>query len=78
MLGATGYAHDTNEPIQFDAERIRKRSEVIGYAIDARRQHFPDETPFVYQPHAASGERYSWDEAARDAISAYNKLDLVI
>jgi hypothetical protein len=78
VLGQTGYVHDTNEPIQFDAERIRKRSEVIGYAIDARRQRFPDETPFVYQPHRANGEQYRWSEAAKDAISAYNKLDLVI
>jgi hypothetical protein len=78
VLGVTGYVHNTNEPITFDAERIRKRSEVIGYAIDARRQHFPDETPFVYKPHAAGGERYRWDVAGWDAIRAYNKLDIVI
>ncbi len=31
------------------------RARVIGYAIDARRGHFPDEAPFVYKPHADSG-----------------------
>jgi ectoine hydroxylase-related dioxygenase (phytanoyl-CoA dioxygenase family) len=78
VLGATGYVIDTNEPATYDDEWIRKRSELIGYAIDARRRHFPDETPFVYQPHARAGERYVWDEAARSALRGYNKLDLVI
>ena len=37
VLGATGFSTQTGEPVTYDAERIRKRSEMIGYAIDARR-----------------------------------------
>jgi hypothetical protein len=62
----------------YDAERIRTRSRMIGYAIDARRQRFPNETPFAYQPHALNGEQYTWDEAARAGIRDYNLLDLSI
>ena len=39
----------------YDAERIRERARLIGYGIDARRQRFPDETPYVYKPHAEAG-----------------------
>ena len=78
VLGATGfYAHD-NKPEPYDAERIRKRSEMIGYAIAARHQRFPEETPYNYRPHLQSGERYRWDEAARAAVQGYNRNDLVI
>ena len=47
-------------------------------AIDARRQRFPDETPFVYAPHAQSGEVWRWDDAARAEIKDYNLEDLGI
>jgi len=78
VLGVTGfYAHD-NKPVPYDAERIRKRCEIIGYAIAARQQRFPDEIPYVYRPHLQSGERYRWDEAARAAVQGYNRNDLVI
>jgi hypothetical protein len=62
----------------YDADYVRKRCEVIGYAIDARRQRFPQDTPFAYAPHVAGGERYSWDEAAREAIRGYHVRDLGI
>jgi hypothetical protein len=57
---------------------IRRRSAVLGYAIDARRQHFPGETPFAYAPHVASGETYRWGEAARQQLSGYHADDLII
>ncbi|MEL0204652.1 MAG: phytanoyl-CoA dioxygenase family protein, partial [Halieaceae bacterium] len=44
-----------NEAQVFDEALIAKRSEVIGYGIDARRQRFPDETPYTYQPFAKAG-----------------------
>ena len=62
----------------YDAERIRARARVIGYAIDARRQRFPEETPFVYRPHAEAGEVRVWDAAARAGLKDYNLLDLSI
>ena len=67
-----------NAPAVYDAERIRRRARMIGYAIDARRQRFPNETPFVYRPHAETGESWRWDAAARADIKDYNLLDLSI
>jgi hypothetical protein len=78
VLGVTGFAGETGKLFTFDAEWVRKRSEMIGYAIDARRQHYPDETPYVYRPHAESGETYRWDDTARQAVRDYSKLDLRI
>ncbi len=67
-----------NAPAVYDAARIHERARLIGYGIDARRQRFPDETPFTYAPHAAAGETYRWDEPAKAAIRDYNLLDLSI
>jgi hypothetical protein len=65
-----------NAAAVYDAERIHRRARMIGYAIDARRRRFPDETPFVYKPQA--GETYCWDDAARAGVKDYNLLDLSI
>jgi len=78
VLAAPGFNFDTGERVPIDPERIRKRAEMIGYGIDARRQRFPDETPFAYRPHVESGERYHWDDAARRAIRGYNALDIIV
>ena len=75
VLGvAGGGVH--NAPAVYDDARIAKRARAIGWAIDARRQRFPDETPFAYAPHA--GETVLWDDAARAALKDYNLLDLGI
>jgi hypothetical protein len=76
VAGARGIHSATLKPVVFDAEFVRRRAEMIGYAIDARHQHFPDETPFVYRPHAEAGETYRWDETARQAIRDYHRYDL--
>jgi hypothetical protein len=60
----------------YDAERIRKRAEIIGLAIAARRARFPDETPYTYAPQA--GETFAWNEGARAKLKDYNLLDLGI
>jgi len=65
-------------PAVFDEARIRERARVIGYGIDARRQRYPDQTPFTYRPHAEAGEVWRWDEAARATMRDYNLLDLSI
>ena len=78
VLGVTGYPRADKAPATYDAARIRKRSEMIGYAIAARRQHFPNETPFVYQPHAQENAVYRWNEDARKAIRRYSDCDLRI
>lgn len=69
----------THSEVQiFDADLIAKRSEVIGYGIDARRQRFPAETPFVYKPFRDQGLVYQWNEEARASLHDYNALDLSI
>ena len=62
----------------YDEARIAQRARVIGYAIDARRQRFPGESSFVYQPHAAAGKSFVWDDRARASMKDYNLLDLSI
>lgn len=38
-----------------DEAHIRDKTRIIQVAIDARRERYPEETPYVYQPHV--GER---------------------
>jgi len=77
VLGVTsGGVH--NARTVYDADRITRRSRAIGYAIAARRQRFPAETPYVYAPHVASGETFEWDAAAKAELKDYNLLDLGI
>lgn len=77
VLGVTaGGIHNARSV--YDAERIRRRARMIGYGIDARRQRFPDETPFAYLPHVAAGESWTWDDAARTDVHDYNLEDLSI
>jgi hypothetical protein len=67
-----------NAPAVYDEERIRERSRVIGYAIDARQQRFPDESPYDYKPFRGDEDRYRWSDAAKAGLKDYNLLDLSI
>ena len=67
-----------NRNIVYDDALIAGRSRVIGYAIDARRRRFPDETPFVYKPFRGDEEAFRWNEAARAEMKDYNIVDLFI
>ena len=77
MLGVeSGGVH--NPVAVYDDARIRQRSRLIMYAIDARAQRFPDEAPYHYAPLAADAARYRWTANARADIKDYNLLDLGI
>ena len=65
-------------PQRYDNQLIEKRSRTIGYAIEARQQRFPDETPYVYQPFAQAGKSFEWNEAAKQDLIDYNLEDLSI
>ncbi len=65
-------------PAIYTAARILERSRMIGYGIDARRQRFPAETPYVYKPLVEAGVACPWDAAAKARIKDYNLLDLSI
>ena len=78
VLGAKGaLVAKANEV--YDAQRIFDRSRVIAVAIDARRQRFPNETPYRYQPFAALEDDYRWSaETYERVIRNYNLKDLGI
>ncbi len=75
LLGATVPGEEGAVAL-YDEARILERSRVMGYAIDARRQRFPDESPFEYRPLLNAGENPRFDERARAALVDYNLLDL--
>lgn len=60
----------------YDDDYIRHRSRILGYAIEARRQRFPEEAPYPYAPLA--GERFRWDDDARADMHDYNLQDIGI
>ena len=62
----------------YDEDYIRQRSRLIMYGIDARRQRFPDETPYVYKPFAGQGDAYRWTPEAKAGLVDYNLQDLGI
>jgi hypothetical protein len=77
VLGVTsGGVH--NPVSVYDEERIRRRSEAIMYAIDARAQRFPHERRYAYQPFAGEEDRFRWGPQARERLADYNLEDLGI
>ena len=77
MLGVvSGGVH--NPVSTYDDERIRERSRVIMYAIDARQQRFPNETPYRYKPLASKEEQYRWSPELMPNLKDYNLQDLGI
>ena len=65
-----------SDKIIYDEDRVRRRSRVLGLAIEARKLRFPNETPYEYKPFA--GQSFEWNDAARESLRGYNKLDLGI
>ena len=70
-------ASTTPVPLYDDAY-IRHRSRLIMYGIDARRQKYPDEQSYCYQPLAHEADSYTWNEDARKDIHDYNLNDIGI
>jgi hypothetical protein len=62
----------------YDDVRIRERSKLIMYAIDARQQRFPNEKPYRYRPFAGQEQSYRWSPEKKPALRDYNLLDLGI
>ena len=62
----------------YDDRYIRERSRMIMYGIDARRQRFPDESPYVYRPFAGREDEFRWTPEARLDVRDYNLQDLGI
>jgi len=61
-----------------DAAFIETRSRIIGLAIDARQQRFPDETPYHYAPFADQQAGFIWNDVSRASLKDYNLMDISI
>src|ERR1700730_8208271 len=62
----------------YDEERIRERSRVIIYAVEARQQRFPNEEPYRYHPFVGEEDPDLWSPEVRSGLKDYNLLDLGI
>lgn len=54
--------------VEYSADYVERRSRMIALAIDARRQHYPHEQPYVYEGAFIGGPE--WNDQARAEISA--------
>jgi hypothetical protein len=66
------------EAAVMDHTFIDERSRLIGFAIDARQQRFPNETPYLYAPFAARQEEFKWSASTQSSLKDYNLMDLSI
>jgi ectoine hydroxylase-related dioxygenase (phytanoyl-CoA dioxygenase family) len=66
------------EAATFDDAFIKNRSRLIGLAIEARKQRFPDEQPYEYAPDANAKDQPVWNDAAMASLKNYNLMDLSI
>ena len=63
----------------YDQARIDARTRILQIAIDARRQRFPQEKSFVYQPLVGHEDENRWNETTRATVlKNYNQLDMFI
>lgn len=78
VLGVT--ARRLNGVVEtYDLARIEARTRILQIAIDARRQRFPQETPYIYRPLAGREDQNRWNEATRAGVlKNYNQLDMFI
>ena len=66
------------EAAVMDADFIDTRSRVIGLAIEARKQRFPNETPYLYAPFAKRQDEFKWNQDTLASLKDYNLMDLSI
>jgi ectoine hydroxylase-related dioxygenase (phytanoyl-CoA dioxygenase family) len=72
-------SHLDGRIVTFSREQIHERSRMIAIGIDARRQRFPDETPYRYQPLADEEDENRWNEnTRRNVVRNYNLRDMYI
>ncbi|MGI9408594.1 MAG: phytanoyl-CoA dioxygenase family protein [Hyphomicrobiaceae bacterium] len=67
-----------NDITVYDADYIRERSRMIMYGIDARRQRYPEETPYDYAPLREEAETLRWSPEIMPQLKDYNLKDLGI
>ena len=77
VLGTQGGGIHSEAQV-FDEAVIERRSRLIGYAIEARKQKYPNEEPYKYYPFEQSGKSFVWNDSAREDLKDYNLEDLSI
>ena len=77
VLGVQGGGIHSDAQV-FDETIIARRSKVLGYAIAARKERFPEEQAYEYQPFKEAGLNFEWNDAARADMKDYNRDDLSI
>ena len=71
--------HLDGRVVTFGSEHIHQRSRMIAIAIDARRQRFPHEKPYCYQPLVGEEDQNRWNETTRQiVVKDYNLLDMYL
>ncbi len=79
VLGQKTALSVQKEGVCYDEARIDRRAAVVAVAIDARRQHFPNQRPFVYRPFAGREDDFRFnDDTFNTVIRDYNLHDLAI
>ena len=77
--GVQGWDFRGKSSIIYDNARIHGRSRIIQLAIDARRQSYPEETSYTYEPMLDEVETLRWSPKTRESVlKNYNQLDLGI
>ncbi len=66
--GVQGWA-----PEPYDDESIRLSSRIIPLAIDARRQHYPNEKPYAYQPFTDAEPIRFNEDTRREVLHHYHQ-----
>ncbi len=79
VLGTDAWSNRQNGRVRYDEERVTERSKVIQLAMDARHQHYPNESRYDYAPSAHWSDGVQWNDATRDSVlRGYNARDLFI
>ena len=79
VLGQKAALGVADQNAVYDEQRVFDRSAVIQVAIDARRQKYPLEKPFRYQPFTGREEEFRFnDTTMQSVIKDYNTKDLAI
>ncbi len=61
-----------------DKNFIDKRARLIGFAIEARHQRFPNEVPYCYAPFSERLDEFKWTSETMSSLKDYNLMDLSI
>ena len=61
-----------------DEKHSIESSRLMQHAISARRQKYPEETPYIYKALEKDKKKYTWDDQARKDIKDYSLMDMSI